>query len=299
MTVPPRSLRHCPICARKEPGGARGEAVGEEATVLSNVRRFKSESFTVWRCARCRSLHSLQDIDYARYYEDYPMQRQPLDFFARRLFASRLACMTRAGLTARDSVLDYGCGNGVFVRFLRERGFAAAQGFDPYSHAFADRAVLAQVYDCVTSQDVIEHVPDPHAFLDEVASLVRRPGGMLAIGTPDAEHIDLRDPVDHVGQLHQPHHRHILAGRELVRMVEERAFRVVRIVPRFYVDTWFPFANSSFLFRYMAAVDGTVDAGFDPIRFDLIVRSPRLLWYGLFGRLHRPRKDILVIAVAR
>jgi hypothetical protein len=48
----------------------------------------------------------------------------------------------------------------------------------------------------------------------------------------------------------------------------------------------------------MAAVDGTVDSGFDPIRPGLILRSPRLLFYGLFGRLLRPRKDILVMATA-
>ena len=158
--------------------------------------------------------------------------------------------------------------------------------------------MLKTAFDCLTSQDVIEHVPDPKAYLEELAALVRRPGGMLAIGTPNADNIDLNDPIDRVGQLHQPHHRHILASRELIRLIEECGFRIVRVVPRFYVDTWYPFANSVFLFRYMAAVDGTVDAGFDPIDFGLILRSPRLLLAGLCGRLMHPRKDILVIAKA-
>jgi 2-polyprenyl-3-methyl-5-hydroxy-6-metoxy-1,4-benzoquinol methylase len=269
------------------------------AMVRSNVRRFKSESFRVWRCANCRSLHSAGNIDYDRYYKDYPIKRQVLDFCTRRLFASRLANLTRAGLKSSHSILDYGCGNGAFVRYLRERGFVHAQGFDPYSTEFSNRDVLSRTYDCVTSQDVIEHVPDLPAYLDELAALVRRPGGMLAIGTPNAEHIDLNDSIDQVGQLHQPFHRHILTGTALTRMLERRDFTITAVVPRFYIDTWIPFVNSPFVFRYMAAIDGTVDASLDPIRLDVILRSPKLLWYGLFGRLYRPRKDILVVGTVR
>jgi 2-polyprenyl-3-methyl-5-hydroxy-6-metoxy-1,4-benzoquinol methylase len=268
------------------------------AKINSNVRRFRSEQFTVWRCPDCGCLHTLEDIDYARYYDGYFMQRQKMDFFARRLFSSRLRELERGGLKPDHEVLDYGCGNGNFVRFLRDRAYPAAKGFDPFSPEFADRSVCASRYDVVNSQDVIEHAPDPGRFLDELAGLVRRPGGILAIGTPNAEHIDLRDPLDAVGQLHQPFHRHILTGERLVALVKQRGFRVHRIVPRSYVETWWPFVNSVFLFNYMAAADGTVDSGFDPIRLRLILGSPRLLFYGLFGRLLRPRKDILVMATA-
>ena len=286
--------RICNVCS----DGGRFEASREVARVNSNVRRFRGEQFTVWRCPGCGSLHSLEDIDYARYYDGYFMQRQKMDFFARRLFSSRLRELERGGLSPGHTVLDYGCGNGNFVRFLQGRGYSAAKGYDPFSQEFADRSVCDRRYDVVNSQDVIEHAPDPGRFLDELADLVRRPGGVLAIGTPNAEHIDLRDPLDAVGQLHQPFHRHVLTGKRLVSLMERRGFRVDRVVPRSYVETWLPFVNSVFLFNYMAAVDGTVDSGFDPIRLRLILGSPTLLFYGLFGRLLNPGKDIFVIATA-
>ena len=286
--------RTCDLCSE----GGRLELSRDVGRVRSNVRAFRHEEFTVWRCPGCGSLHCLEDIDYARYYDGYFMQRQKMDFFARKLFASRLRELERGGLSRDQTIIDYGCGSGNFVRFLRSRGYAAVEGYDPFSREFADRSVCRRQYDIVNSQDVIEHAPDPGQFLDEVSALVRRPGGILAIGTPNAEHIDLHDPLDAVGQLHQPFHRHILTGERLVSMLKQRGFRADRVVPRSYVETWFPFVNSVFLFNYMAAADGTVDSGFDPIRLRLILRSPRLLSLGLFGRLRSPRKDIFVMATA-
>ena len=268
------------------------------ARVKSNVRRFRNEEFTVWRCANCGSLHSLEDIDYAHYYKDYVLHRQKMDFYARRLFSSRTRQLIRGGLLPHHRILDFGCGNGNFVRFLQERGYAGVKGYDPFSSEFGDSSVLTQQFDVVNCQDVIEHVPNPGSLLGELASLVRRPGGMLAIGTPNAEHIQLQNAVDVVGQLHQPFHRHILTSKQLVRMLEQREFHIGRIELRSYVETMFPFVNSTFLFNYMASIDRTLDSGFDPVELGMVCRSPKLLFYGFFGGLLNPKKDIFVMAVA-
>lgn len=278
--------------------GARFESSRDVAKIRSNVRRFQHEEFTVWRCPDCGSLHSLEDIDYARYYDGYFIQRQKMDFYARRLFLSRLRQLTKSGISRDQKILDYGCGNGNFVHFLRGQGYQSAQGYDPFSTEFADVSVCAEYYDVVISQDVIEHAPEPWLFLSELSALVRRPGGKLAIGTPNAEHINLRDSVDTVGQLHQPYHRHILTSTRLVKLIERAGFRLDRIVDRSYVDTFWPFVNSTFLFNYMAAVDGTVDSGFDPIQLRLVLGSVKLVFYGLFGGLLAPRKDVFMIATA-
>lgn len=101
-----------------------------------------------------------------------------------------------------------------------------------------------------------------------------------------------------MGQLHQPFHRHIFSGSELIRQVQDLHFEIERSQRRSYVDTWIPFVNSTFLFNYMAAIDGTVDSGFDPIRFGLILRSPRLLVFGLLGRFLGTGKDISLVGKA-
>jgi predicted nucleic-acid-binding Zn-ribbon protein len=57
----------------------------EAAKVRCNVREFGAETFTVWRCAQCGSLHAREPIDYDRYYRDYPIHRLNY-FFARSCY---------------------------------------------------------------------------------------------------------------------------------------------------------------------------------------------------------------------
>lgn len=285
----------CNLC--QSPG--RLEESPEVASVRCNVREFAGETFTVWRCSHCGALHSLEDIDYGRFYQRYPVQRQKLDFFTRRLFASRLRELSRAGLAPRHSILDYGCGNGAFVTYLRRRGYVGAEGYDPYSQHYADKAVLDREFDFVVAQDVIEHAPDPLGLLDQLMARVQSVHGVLVIGTPDAARLRLADPLEAIGRLHQPYHRHLFTAKGLAEQLEARGFRITRAVHRWYVDTWFPFLNSSFFFRYTAAAGGVMDVGFEPIRPGVILRSPGLVFYGLFGRLFEPGKDIILFATPR
>ncbi|MGZ4920514.1 MAG: hypothetical protein ACXV6K_10475 [Halobacteriota archaeon] len=47
----------------------------ESGKVRYVVTKFGAQMFTVWRCAKRRSLHSLEPVDADRYYRDYPIKR--------------------------------------------------------------------------------------------------------------------------------------------------------------------------------------------------------------------------------
>jgi SAM-dependent methyltransferase len=96
-------------------------------------------------------------------------------------------------------LLEVGSARGVFADLARARGYRVMVT-DRNSHAVAYAArhfgvpgVVGRFsdvdvggpYDVITSFDVIEHVPDPVAFLTKIAALLA-PGGITAVGTPDA-----------------------------------------------------------------------------------------------------------------
>ena len=54
--------------------------------------------------------------------------------------ASYIARMV--GKDFRGKILDYGCGDGIFLNFLNEQGYARVAGYDAYASQFQDTSVL-------------------------------------------------------------------------------------------------------------------------------------------------------------
>jgi 2-polyprenyl-3-methyl-5-hydroxy-6-metoxy-1,4-benzoquinol methylase len=266
----------------------------ETADVPSNVRAFREERFAVWRCATCRSIHARDDVDLAHYYAAYPMHEDAGGAAMRAFFGVQRRRLQQAGLERGASVLDYGCGAGAFVRYLADRRVTAS-GYDAYAPAFADRTALVKTYDAVVLQDVIEHVADPNALLGEIDALVR-PGGLVLIGTPDADAIDLSRVTRYTHALHAPYHRHIFTRTELVKRAEARGWSLVRLYRSHYANTLRPFLNARFVHHYLRTRDNTMDAALDPPRPSLrLLFDPRTYVLGLFGALSPPREDICAV----
>ena len=183
-------MLRCNVCSKT----VNGEA--EQASVRSNVRKFASEQFRLWRCPECRSIHAADEVDLAHYYRSYPfhsLAEQTVDWMLRAMYRNQLSRLLAAGLKPEHKVLDFGCGGGAFVQFLQSHGYPDVHGFDEYSDKYGDKRVLEQRYDVVLTQDVLEHVADPWALLAQLNGLLK-PGGVVLIGTPNAEDIDLTHP---------------------------------------------------------------------------------------------------------
>jgi 2-polyprenyl-3-methyl-5-hydroxy-6-metoxy-1,4-benzoquinol methylase len=281
----------CNVC---EPGGVDIDQA-ETAVVRPNIRRLQDERFDVWRCPNCRSIHAREEVDLDLYYRDYPFLSAKIDWRSRAMYRNQLARLRKAGLTRGARILDYGCGSGNFVRYLKSRGYAQATGYDAYSTELNDASVLEQRYDCIISQDVIEHVPAPWDLLQTFANLAN-PGAIVAIGTPDAAAIDLTSADDFKHTLHQPFHRHILSTEALLGAGQKLGWRLARYYPTMYANTLVPFINSRFGFHFMCCGDNTIDVLFAPIDY----KNPKLwtlttLYLGLFGYFHAPRTDVMAV----
>jgi SAM-dependent methyltransferase len=159
-----------------------------------------------WECANCRLLCSYpraSDAAIAQYYsEDYYARvwPDPEHVWRQNLVAyqteMKLLDALHPSLAMRGRALDVGCGYGVLLHLLRQRGFdvvgcelgrpaasfCQSRGLDVVRAAAPELPFADAAFDLVTSAHVIEHVVDPAAF---VRALVRvtQPGGTVVIIT--------------------------------------------------------------------------------------------------------------------
>jgi SAM-dependent methyltransferase len=99
-------------------------------------------------------------------------------------------------------LLDIGCQFGELLFLARRLGYEAdgleinqgnveyvrKQGFKVYSTILEEAEIPDNHYDAIVVNHVLEHVPNPKTFLDEVRRILR-PGGLLFIGVPCFESI--------------------------------------------------------------------------------------------------------------
>lgn len=137
--------------------------------------------------------------------EEWPSYHSAAWNFSRRFEVSRLLRRLRP-----LRILDVGCGCGFHDRELADHVFVARVDAIDYSSRSIEKAneayphpkvvrrvadlmtdVLEPVYDLVVSFQVFEHLPDPDVYFQQCLR-ARRPGGAIAIVTPNRRRLDNR-----------------------------------------------------------------------------------------------------------
>jgi SAM-dependent methyltransferase len=191
------STPDCKIC-----GSRTVEFGAKPGVVVDTVFRF-------CRCETCNFISVVNPcLDYARLYGaeyyrgegadryvDYEYELEHPDATIRRYEWRGIHDIVQKHVADLSAArwLDYGCGNGGLVRYLRTRNIAAC-GFDEGAIVTAARAkgipikTPAEIenetgqYSVVTMIEVIEHITDPLPMLRQVRRLLQ-PGGMLFLTT--------------------------------------------------------------------------------------------------------------------
>lgn len=166
----------------------------------------------------------------------------------RRMFEHRLDLLPRP--ESGQALLDVGAAAGIFVERARARGWDA-RGVEPSAWAsqYAREQLKQPVatgtlkslalpdasLDALTLWEVIEHLPDPLGELREMRRILR-PGGVLALSTPDAgstvtRMLGMRWP----GWSKVPEHLFFFDEASLTRLLRRAGFEVTtaRYVPLF------------------------------------------------------------------
>ncbi len=162
-----------------------GSAILDPLPSPEDLTALYSSDYT-FKPARGRSvLHRLlQAVEWRCFYEPG---------YRRRVALIRELTGLRAGL-----VLEVGCGSGLFLRHLREAGYAVegvetskgdvtyareASGLTVFEGTLEAAPLEPGRYDAVVMVYVLEHIPDPAATLARIHTLLK-PGGWTVLGLP-------------------------------------------------------------------------------------------------------------------
>lgn len=116
--------------------------------------------------------------------------------------AALLASAAEKANGAQPLLLDIGCANGDFPRFMRDRGWRV-EGLEVSPNALAitdfpvhrvhlpELTLDAPHYDAITAWAVLEHVHDPRAYFTKAAKLLK-PGGQFAFLVTNFESLSSR-----------------------------------------------------------------------------------------------------------
>ncbi len=238
--------RACPACEYPE---FRAVLRGTD-----RLYRCTSREFRIVACGRCGLLQLHPRPGPAEIRQYYP----PAYWFApERSAASRLEEAWRR-LVVRDHVrfvqralpsavragpvLDVGCGGGLFLRILKERGYHVL-GLDAALEAarlawrrhqvpvvcgeLSQAPLPPGSFAAVTMFHVLEHVPDPRVYLEAARELLE-PAGKLIVQTPDAACWEFALLGRRWSGLDVPRHLSTFRGCDLERLVASCGFEVVR-----------------------------------------------------------------------
>lgn len=163
-----------------------------------------------------------------------PLRRSEADGEARFLSA-----------VAEGSLLDVGCGSGIWLSSMRDLGWQAEgvdfdqnavdvarkQGLKVRCGALEQQGYPSESFDAVTLNHVIEHVPDPVGTLTECARILRR-GAKLVVSTPNTASLGHKVFGEHWRGLEPPRHLHIFSENSLVRALRLAGFDEIAFRPQ-------------------------------------------------------------------
>jgi len=199
-------------------------------------RGYHAGVFTVVECNQC----GLGFVNPRPIFEDmwryYPKEYFEEEFAQNRAYHLRRYAREASYLRQIErkpgpkSLLDVGCANGDFPRFMRARGWhvegvevsASSQpitDFKVYPQQLPDIPVNQPTYDALTAWAVLEHVHDPMAYFRK-ASEVTKGGGLFVFQVPNFNSLASR----HLFLEDIPRHLYFFSEKTVRRYLEESGF---------------------------------------------------------------------------
>ncbi|HET9479399.1 MAG TPA: class I SAM-dependent methyltransferase [Pyrinomonadaceae bacterium] len=196
------------------------------------------------RCRRCRTIYTPYSPWYSSSYFYLGYYLKPEEIDAPVFVKKRLEEITAEFAPYRETnhLLDLGCGAGSLLEAARNHGWHAQgvdvssqaarhvreQGFEVFEGELHEAAFPSAHFDVVTAAELLEHIFEPRALLEEVARILR-PGGLFWTTTPHARGLSARVLGLEWRCIWPPEHLQLFSIRGLKSLLRETGFRDLRV----------------------------------------------------------------------
>jgi len=136
----------------------------------------------------------------------------------------------RRRLSAKSDILDFGCGRGDLIFYLRGKGWSV-YGVDPAASGSEDDGIFSSIeglrkrfaerFDAVILNFSVEHLSNPRAELDALRCVLK-PHGRLFMRLPDPKRCGEKGLLGFQGRL--PGHRDFSNRYDVQKLLEEAGF---------------------------------------------------------------------------
>jgi len=147
---------HCRLC-------------GGQAAEKFHLRGFSEADLVYFECATCGSLQTQEPTWLVEAYANSNLANTDVGA-AQRVLINYAFVLFIAKILRLQTILDFGGGDGLLCRLLRDRGLDA-QTVDEHrtsSYARSFEGSLSRYYDLIAAFEVFEHLPHPSDSLDRL-----------------------------------------------------------------------------------------------------------------------------------
>ena len=229
LKMDPRAEKTVRACAACGSSDAQSMGIKNELEILS--------------CRRCSTVYTpylpwySSEVYYETYYWDQNLE--PPAFVQSRL---EEIVAEFAPYRQTNRLLDIGCGAGNLLRAARKSGWDAQGvdvavnaakhvrelGFEVFRGELRDAHFPAGHFDVITAAELLEHLPDPRAELNEIVRLLR-PGGLFWTTTPHACGLAARVLGLKWRCISPPEHLQLFSANGLKSLMRDVGFREIRV----------------------------------------------------------------------
>ena len=148
-------------------------------------------------------------------------------------------------LSAKDTILDYGCGTGNFLAACKKNGWQV-QGYEPNNLARSQAEELLQQkltgessfldqishesFQVITLWHVLEHVHTLNETFKKLIQLVK-PGGKIIIAVPNADSQDAQVYKENWAAYDVPRHLYHFTQATMRRFLKKHKIELVEVIP--------------------------------------------------------------------